>query len=113
MLDDRNRHGNHENRDGHHHDVVDRYGLSTDVLDDLSHHHGNHGHRKNEPDDHSTDGLDGRCDPSTDALDDPNHHDLGDQKNLMSAQDANYRQIEDLSLGAMIVNGHHLVLHVS
>jgi hypothetical protein len=31
---------------------------------------------------------------------------LGDLKSLMSAQDVSH-------LGAMIVNGHHLVLHVS
>jgi hypothetical protein len=57
--------------------------------------------------------LDDRCSPNTGVLDDLNHHDLGDQTNLMSVQDAHYRQIEDLSLDAMIVNGHHLVLHVS
>ena len=55
----------------------------------------------------------GRYDPNTDALDDLNHHGLGGLKNLMSAPGVSQCQIEDLNLGAMIENGHHLVLHVS
>jgi hypothetical protein len=89
---------------------------SRDEPDGLSHHgnrDGRRGHHKNGLDDHLTDDLDGHCDPSKDEPDGLNHHGSDDLKSLMNAQGVNYCQIEDLSLGAMIVNGHHLVLHVS
>jgi hypothetical protein len=97
-------------------DLDDRCDPSTDVKDDLNHHVNRGAHRdhhKNGPDDHLKDDLVGHCDPSTDAPDGLSHHDLGALKHLKNGPGVNYCQIEDLSLGAMIVNGHHLVLHVS
>jgi hypothetical protein len=48
-----------------------------------------------------------------DELNDQSHRDLGDLKNLTGARGVNWSQNEAPNLGAMIVNGHHLELHVS
>jgi hypothetical protein len=79
--------------DGHHHDADGR-STGGRLMTDLD---GRCDPNTDVPDDHLTDGLDGHCDQNTDALDghcdlntdeldDQNHLDLGDQKNLMSAQ---------------------------
>ena len=87
----------------------DHCDLNTDEPDDPSHPDGRHDHQMNALDDRSMDEM-GDLGGHRDGL---SHHGLDGRKNLKTAQGVNYRQSESLNLGAMIVNGHHLVLHVS